>query len=682
MLRSNTFRCLLATYVAFSRPLFASDPPAHAPTAAPTPPEPANAPPETEKPSPRLGAPQSDGPREPDVSSCVNGYLTAREWLDAMSPPSIDDDGSAVSLPGVRGVAMILRFEGRVIGEGEDWPLTVGDDRMLRRAMGRAIASALGSELLRNVDAVAREETGKRLSLEIDFAGKPEPLLGRTIDECVTRLDRGLDGIAVRRGYPGSISWHVAFPATLVANNTARAPRAVIDRLVHDAGLPLKDLPELVQIEPVGIFRFASLRLAQSAPDAPPLPRGRGITRVVDAEITKESVAAHAMGILRRFARALPPEEGNEAMPRGIGIFGTYSPVRDTYEPLIAPPQDQAFVAWAAAAVATSSMFSDEERFEARALADRVLRDFVETTPTESRPLDTVPAMAGIVCAIELLVQSPDPNGEGIAADLVETGRLAREKLTERLVRGNNVNERALASLAAAMTVGTERRMVLATELRKVLDALWRLPNREQVLSIFPWLVLADSHYARATGEGTVHSTEALNFVRLLFLVQAGFAELGGEADLRGGFRLSGERRAGVTSQSLRPGLAIAGMLSYSGFVPTYTAEGVQTVMLMRQRLIALLRFVQELTVSGDLPKFYRNPKRVEGGVREALWDSEQTVPANALAVLLDVTALQAELWSAPPALRPEEAPVGTPSERSESADTAPTDHHQEPPSE
>jgi hypothetical protein len=623
--------------------------------------------------APRLGVPQLDAPREPDLASSVNGFLTAREWVSAMEVPDVADSNGSVPLPGVRGITAILRFEGRIIGSGEEWPGSVGDDRMLRRVVSRAIASALGHELIRGLDPAVRDRAGERLSLELDFAGRPEPLLGPTFDECAARIDKGLDGIALRRGYPGSISWHVAFPSIMIASNTARSPRATIERLVRESGLPAKDLPELGRIEPIGIFRFESVRLAQATPEAPPVPRGRGVARVIDSEVTRESVAAHAMGIVRRFIRALPPEEGTEGMPRGIGVFGNYSAVRDAYEPLVASPQDQALVAWAAAAVANSRAFTVDERAEARALALRVLRDLTQTTPTESQPLATVPSMAGVVCAMELLIEpevdAGNPNLEPITDELLETAQLAREKLTERLVRGNNLNDRALASLAAAMTIATERRMVLAHELRKLLDSLWEVTDRSQLLSILPWLILADSEFSVATGEKLTHASDAYAAMKLLLVVQAGYAELAAEVDLRGGFRLSGERRAGVTSQSLRPGLALAGIVANPEFVPEEVPERQEALSNLRQRLIGLLRFSQELTVSGDLPQFFRNPRRVEGGVREALWDSDQTVPANALAVLVDVIALQAELWETqtpPPAAAHAESAAKQPSAAAE----------------
>jgi hypothetical protein len=94
-------------------------------------------------------------------------------------------------------------------------------------------------------------------------------------------------------------------------------------------------------------------------------------------------------------------------------------------------------------------------------------------------------------------------------------------------------------------------------------------------------------------------------------------------------------------------------MLSFAGFVPSGTDEGRATTELFRKRLIALLRFSQELTVSGDLARLFRNPGRVEGGVREALWDSEQHVAANAMALLVNVEALRADPWGPLPEVTP-----------------------------
>jgi hypothetical protein len=589
-------------------------------------------------------APPSGTPSEPDTTSAINGFLSAREWLSALATPPTDAAEAAIPLPGVRGVSAIVRHEGRIVGVGEDWPGTVGDDRMLRRAMQRAIAEVVGDEVIRNLPDDVRAVAGTRLVLELEFAGRPEPLLGRTIDECAARVDRGLDGIALRRGQAGKTSWVVAFPGRSLASNTARSPATTITRLVRESGLPERDLPDLARIEPVGLFRFTTLRLAQSRPNSPPAVRGRGIVRVVDAEVTSESVRAYAMAALRRLTRTSAEIADPNGEPLGIGLFGTYAPARDAFDPLVAPAADQAFAAWAAAAVAASRHFSDEEREEAKAFAIRLLEDLVLVGPTESQPLATVPAMVGVACALRLL-----ENDERLSPDAIEAGRIAREKLADRLLRGTP-SEQPLIALPAAMLLGTEDRLGRAEDVRKVLDAAWASTEPTLLVSNFSWLVLAETLYSRATGEPLAQADKARSIARALFAVQAGFAELAGEPDLRGGFRLTGDRRAGVTSQSLRPTLGLAAMVGFPGYV----ASGDER--LYRDRLIAAVRFRQELTITSDMATQFRSVPRTEGGVREALWDSELMNVANALAILVDVAVLEADPWHPPAAPTPDPA--------------------------
>ncbi|MDZ4754188.1 MAG: hypothetical protein SGJ11_06785 [Phycisphaerae bacterium] len=613
--------------------------------------------PENPKPAtalpPPLTPPPLGSPKEPDIASCVNGYIAAREWVSALAAPDPSATEAKWPLPGVRGICAILRHEGRIVGVGEDWR-SVGDDQMLRRAMARAIGAALGDEVIRGLDPAVRDAAGARLTLELECAGRPEPLLGRTLDECAQRIERGLDGIALRRGQAGNVSWHVAFPGRTLASNTARNPLGTLERLVREAGLPARDLPELGRIEPVGVFRFETLRLAQLRPDQSPSVRGRGIVRVSDADVTPTSVHDHAMATLRRFIRSLPPRDGADGLPAGTGLFGNYIPTKDLYDPVVAPAADQAFAAWGAAAIAASSSFTAAEREEARDFARRLLEDLTVVGPLESQPMVAVPAMAGVVCALELLGNDPE-----ISAAVQDAGAIAREKLEDRLNRGNP-GERPMSAMAAALALGTERRLASASDVRVGLDAAWSSAEPNQLISHLAWLVIAEIAYTRATGEPLAHADTARGIANLLFAAQSGFSDRAAEHDLRGGFRLTGERSAGVTSQSLRPGLALASILSFPGSVPENELPQ------YRERLIALLRFSQELTIAADFAGFYRNPSRVEGGVREALWDSEQFTLANAMSILVDVAALDADPWGlaghkrpAETAIAPEGAPAG-----------------------
>jgi hypothetical protein len=571
---------------------------------------------------------------EPDIASCVDGFLIARGWVDTMSPPQPDAPEARLTLVGVRGVSVILRHEGRIVGVGDDWPAVAGDDRMLRRAVGRALARALGDRVIGALPEAARNAAGAKLALEIEFAGRPEALVGRTIAECSLRIDPGLDGIAIRRTSDGASTWAVAYPSRLLASNTAAAPEKTIAALFFELGFPARDLPELVRIDPVGIFRFSSLRLAQAAPGDAPSVRARGTARIRDEEVDAASVAAQASRLLRRLAASMPRNAARDelihsSLGEGIGLVGDYVAVADEYRPLVAPAGDQALTAWAAADVAANDAFDESLRGEAAELARVLLEDLVLVTDAEDSPASSVPAMSFSLCAAAAL--DPATPWSEACSDFF---RVAQEKLPVAL-RAGSVNDRALAALAGATTLQSELRFVPHGELRRRLDESWTAAPAEQSVGVFPWLVLAEIRFARATGEPLSRAEEARRVAELLFSVQAGFGDRTAQDDIRGGFRLSGTRRSAVTSQSIRPGLGLVAMLAYPGFLSE------EQVPVYRERSIAFLRFMRELEVDEAEARYFRTPKRVRHGLRNALWDSDQPVAANALAIIVADLALQ-----------------------------------------
>lgn len=592
---------------------------------------------------------------EPDIAACVDGFLIARTWVDTMSPPPPDAPEARLTLTGVRGVSVILRHEGRIVGVGDDWPTVAGDDRMLRRAVGRALARALGDRVIGALPEAQRNAAGPKLALEIEYAGRPEALVGRTIAECALRIDPGLDGVAIRRTSDGTATWATAYPSRLLASNTAGAPEKTIAALLFELGLPAKDLPDLVRIDPVGIFRFTSLRLAQAAPDEPPSVRARGTARVRDEEVDAASVAAQAGRLLRRLAASMPrsaarDQELGGPIGEGLGLVGDYLAVADEYRPLVAPAGEQALTAWAAAALSANDAVDDELRSEAKELARILLEDLVLVAEVEDSPTASVPSMAFALCAAATL----DPATPWSEACL-DFLRVAQEKLVVAL-RAGSANDRALAALAAATTLQSELRFVPLGTLRERLDEAWNAAAPEQSIGVFPWLVLAEIRFARATGEPIVRAAEARRIAELLFSVQAGFGDRTAQDDVRGGFRLSGARRGAVTSQTLRPGLGLVALLAYPGFVPE--AE----VPAFRERTIALLRYVRELEVDAAESRYFRSPQRTRHGLRNALWDSDQPVAANALAILVADLALHGVFGLHAAAARGTTAHEGAPS--------------------
>jgi hypothetical protein len=511
--------------------------------------------------------------------------------------------------------------------------------------MARAIGRALGDRVISEIAPAERDRAGKRLAMEVEFAGRPEPLVGRTLAECAERVAPGLDGVALRRGGERP-TWAVRFPSRLQSTNTGGDPARSLIALLVDAGLPAKDLPELARLEPVGLFRFPSLRIAQSTPEGLPSLRGRGVPRVVDATVTPASVQAHILAGIRRFARTLPPparapDGGGEARPP-LGVAGTYSPVADEFRPLVAPPQDQAIVAWAAAMAASSGSLDAVTREEALQLARTVLSDLTFVQPSEDSPLATIPSMAFVAMATEAIEASGQ--GETLGAELLEFGSLAREKLAGSL-SGVSDLDRPVLLAAAAASLGTDRRFLPDREVRRELNRAWTAAPKDQLIGAYPWLMLAESRLNEISGEASPHLEDAKTIAKMLFGAQAGFGDLVQEADLAGGFRLTGAGRGGVTAQGLRPGIGLLAMTAFPGWLD------VQDRRAYRDRLIPFLRFVQELAIDEDMAKFFRNGTRAVGGTRAALWDSDLPVPANALAIVAGVLALESKLWEGPPAV-------------------------------
>ncbi|MFO0829296.1 MAG: hypothetical protein U0572_14255 [Phycisphaerales bacterium] len=611
---------------------------------------------------------------EPDLDAAVAAFIKARAWLDGTSLPELSDKASAVPMPGTRGVAVLLRHNGRLIAVGTDWPGGgSGDDRMLRRAVGRAIVRALGDRVISSLPEPVRDTAMRELSLELECAGRPEALVGRTFAECVSRLDPGLDGIAIRRGGGGKATWAATFPAVQYATNTASTPERTIFALLTELDLPLKDLPDLIRNDPIGVFKFQTMRLAQTSPQEMPLIRGRGAPRVIDADVTAERVRSFAMKAMRRLATSGAPPDSEappttedagapgastgsasagtgaraaEGSSAALGILGNYAPVPNEYKPLFAPPLEQALTAWAAASIAASERFTRAERDEARAFATRVLDELAVRSPGEESPTATIPPMAFTLCAVAKL------GGEAETTELTrDLARVCREKLAEPLKSGSPV-DRPLATLAAAMVLSAESRIASAGDTRTALDAVWTSAPPAELAPQLPWLVLAEMAYALNTGEQIAHAKDALALAELLMSVQAGFGASASEVDLRGGFRLTGASRGGVTSQSLRPGLGLVTMMSQPGFVPDADRSLVET------RARALLRFMLELTIDEREAKFFPNADRAKDGVRTALWDSVEPVAANAMAILVAVEALEGVFHAPSAASTPPSAPT------------------------
>jgi len=568
---------------------------------------------------PRAPAPAARGDSVPPIETCVGAFLAARAWTDAFELPAVGDPEARVAMPGVRGVSVILRHEGRVVGFGEEFADDTAtarpDDLMLRRALGRAFARVRGDRAVQALPADIRDRIGPRLALELDFAGDPVPLLGRTFAECGSRVEPGLDGLALRRG----ASFHASFPSRLLATGIAGTPARNLLQLAGEAGYPNQDLAEITRLEPVGVYRFRSLRLAQPDPQSLPNEAFRAGRTIEVRELDRGRARGLLEAALARIARTMAGAAGADpSAALAPGLLGDYLPVPDDYRPLAAGPLERALLAFALAECATLETLRPEVRDEAARGATALLATLDRARAAgKDDPLATHNVAPLASLAASTLGRVPETAAEAVRAAREAT--LAPDTAGDPALR---------AAATAALAAAGEATWDLAIER---LDAAWAAAPGERQVGAFPWLVYGESLLARGTGRPPRRAAEFRALAALILAAQVASDDPTLSADLAGGIRL-GSGRPIVTAISTRPALGLAWLLARAAPLG-FAANGEE-----RERLVAGAlatgRFLAQLAVGPDEARLFRNPVRVAGGFRSAAWESEQPVAVQAFGIL------------------------------------------------
>ncbi len=563
----------------------------------------------------------------PDAADVVAAYLAARAWVDDFDLPAPADPAATVAVGDASGVCVILRHGGRVIGIGTD---TAGDGLMVRRATGRALSEVLGDPAVAALPAGQVARTGRALTLQLEVAGTLVPLRGKTYADIAGRLDPGLDGVAIRRGEQLAM----LFPARVRANNTAGRLERLLPALAVDVGLAVMPLPELARRFDVSLYRFRTTDLAQDTPRRPPYQTTRGDVLVLDEAVTRASIEQLARGIADHLAASFA-QVGDP-----VGLMGTYRPSSDRYEPLIAPPLEQALAAWALTRYGGLPNLDAETAARMHALGARILEDLSVVAPGETDPLLSAVACAAIVhAALEhptFVAGDRAPRLFHEAAARVGSGWTRHDGFID-IDEQVPVPPHAQALIASAMSrlLAADMAGVDDSIARGALDAAWESVPPHGRVALLPWIGWGEADYAAAT-DRPVAAAKLIELRDLLDAARldgAALVETGGP-DLAGGFELSRHRRGLATSQTLRPAAMLAWMIRQGDFTPPDEAAPALG------RMLQTMRFITQLAVRDSLLWSCPDPARAAGGIRQATWDWDQPVPAQALALVTAVEML------------------------------------------
>ena len=582
----------------------------------------------------------SDDPQDqplPGAEGVVIAYLAARGWVNDFDPPGIESPEAQQEITGAAGVCIVLRQSGRIVGVGLDH---VGDERMLRRAVGRALGQVLSDHAVARLPKDLRDEIGLSLTLEMDVAGPFIPLPGRTFDQIASRLEPGMDGIAIRKGE----TWDIRFPAQLMAMNNARNITGLLRGMAARLGFPRRTLREIRQQETITIYRFRTIRLAQLTPQGFPFQTHRSDDLVTRPDITPHRIIDLADGIADHLYSRLWPQEwpgdAGEAYRKPPGLKGDYNPIADDYKPLVAPIMEQALAAFALLEYAETRKADQSRSEQARQVAHRILLDLALLDETNREGLNDPIACAALIYAFcdmtddELVPALATLRDDAIRRilDCLQPQGEFRMTLTDG---GNrHIPPHGQAMLAGALSRAWARELDPSLEkqsVRQAIDAAWQSIPVPQQVTLLPWIGWAESDYALGSGGNLTNQTRLLTLRQAVEASRIDGSDASVPLDLDGGFSVSG-RLSGTTpratSQSLRLAVWIAGILPDSRLVmPAELAS-------VREGHLHTIRFLLQLTARSTSSWRYRSPQRTFGGVRQALWDTDMPLAAQILGLL------------------------------------------------
>jgi hypothetical protein len=595
-------------------------------------------------------------PALPDPNHVAGAYFTLRQWADAFELPRPADDAAKFTIDGASGACVIVRRSGRTLGIGAD---VGGDALMLRRATADALGEALSDASVSALPDDVRNTIGRSLTVELEVAGTMTPLIGRDAAQMAVRVEPGVEGLAIRRGQ----SLVALFPSQMRATNTADDPAARIVSLAVQAGIDAADLSNIPRLTDVTIYSFRTVHLIQPAPNRSPIQTFRGDVIVSQSAIDHQALIDLADGLASHLMASVfpepapPPPELENPTPlvrSPLGLMGTYRPFADVYEPLIAPPLDQALGALALSSYAHCTAI-DKAKAEAAGRASMaILRDLAEVASGEAPPTDDPVAAAAIVWAItetpsvmaEAAIRGlfDDASARVVSSFDVDSGfAIPSGPNTE----GRGVSPHGQALIAAAMCrllMMKANRPSTAANLdagivRAALERAWTSVAVHERVALLPWIGWAEMDFARATGQAPAH-VDDLRQMREAIERSRIDAGMNVPPDLIGGFDLSSTHdrsgRRTANAQSVRPAAWLATLIRDDRFTPPKQQPAAL------QRHMQTMRFIIQLTAREAMLATCRNPDRARGGIRAAPWDATQPMPAQALALLTAVRTVDA----------------------------------------
>lgn len=535
---------------------------------------------------------------------------TVRTWVNSGMVVLGESDTTPEN---ISGVCVVLRKNGELLGYGEAF----GEhESLLGNAATIAFAKAKKHPVIRTLPEDVRSFAFTSIGIEIGVATEYTPIPTKNLDKAAKQIQRGVDGIATRRGN----TWDFRFPCQMRLSPFRRTVNH-LEGMCIKVGAPAAEViaHQLPVQEDITIYTVDFASAYQHAHGEPIRVLFRGDELIALHDLQQTGLQPVAELLASHVIRSVWPLE------EPIGISGTYLPEVNRLDVVFAPTISQAMTAEAIWKYAQLPNCAQKEN--ALVAYTRIMNDLAVVNEHES-PITGVAEQSFVVLA---------SSGESLlskdAVSMIQSCKKDVIDAAKAMVGGTHIPQKALARgvlSAAIATLAKQDEALLPLAENTIQIALATTPQ-QSMASLIPWIMNASVSILDLGGTVDVAAMRKLRDVSLSTQITDDSIP-----DLLGGFSLQTKSGPVTDARGIRMLPMLASLLPVEKFTP----RGERSTALISMLLAA--RYTSQLTTTRERASRFANPTKATGGVRSSVWDAIMKPEATAMALIGITEAIQA----------------------------------------
>jgi hypothetical protein len=543
------------------------------------------------------------GAKLPNVQEASLIIKSVREWIT--NDLQVNSEDTKSLLPENSSVCIVLRHHGEVIGVGTS---SIQNENPIAQSAQHAFEELKRHGVLRRLTPEFKSYALSFLSIELEIGSIPEPSPSKSLDRFSYAVNKGIDGIAVRKGS----NWAIRLPAELRlvpdSDITSSLESLCVEVGVHPATALSGTLPKK---EDVTLYKIPTITFTQASTDSKISQLLRGDKLVYQKDITSENLLKLA-NLLASHLMICTSDDGF--------VIGGYQPETDTLSPPHSTVFVQVLVTTALESYSANCVTANVDR--ANQTTDSILLNIVRNFEKTNHLSDGVAASLVVLAA----------NNDSLDKKFPTLFQHCKNQVVEScksIVKDGILNEKphVIAILADAIVYISNNDEKEHTNLlaeKMCYTSVTNIPL-SNMISTIPWLIDAVSENS---SDGLVSEVAQEMFS---ICVSSQVTE-GNDPDLIGGFALKSNNMKVVDARCIR----MLPMLAR--FAETPNPNQSKAIL----SLTKALRYLTQLTTTEQRANTFTNPKLAIGGVRAATWDASMPTEATAMALLGVTKAIRA----------------------------------------